>query len=65
MIIKNTLTLRNVCVNMNLFPADLYTINGKDRPSSNSYSVYCQFNLVSDRIKDLASRIVAYHFCQV
>ncbi|XP_065220330.1 protein TANC2 isoform X3 [Planococcus citri] len=44
---------------------DLHTINGKDRPTSSSqYSIYCQTNLVSERLKDLASRVVAYHFCQ-
>ncbi|KAK7578136.1 hypothetical protein V9T40_010341 [Parthenolecanium corni] len=42
----------------------LHNVNGKDRPSSSQHSIYCQTNLVPDRIKDLASRVVAYHFCQ-
>ncbi|XP_075222893.1 zinc-RING finger and ankyrin repeat domain-containing protein rolling pebbles isoform X4 [Lycorma delicatula] len=48
------------------YKQDLYTCNGKDRPSpqSGSQSIYCQINLVSERIKHLASHVVAYHFCQ-
>ncbi|XP_067012508.1 protein TANC2 isoform X2 [Anabrus simplex] len=43
--------------------ADPYVCNGKDRPSG-SQSIYCQINLVSERIRHLASHVVAYHFCQ-
>ncbi|RZF43709.1 hypothetical protein LSTR_LSTR015248 [Laodelphax striatellus] len=48
------------------YKQDLYNCNGKDRPSqpSGSQSIYCQINLVSERIKHLASHVVAYHFCQ-
>nr|CAD7432744.1 unnamed protein product [Timema monikensis] len=41
-----------------------FTCNGKDRPGG-SQSIYCQINLVSERIRHLASHVVAYHFCQV
>ncbi|CAG2057215.1 unnamed protein product, partial [Timema podura] len=40
-----------------------FTCNGKDRPGG-SQSIYCQINLVSERIRHLASHVVAYHFCQ-
>ncbi|XP_066906221.1 protein TANC2 isoform X5 [Halyomorpha halys] len=46
---------------------DIHIYNGKDRPSpssSVSQSIYCQVNLVSERIQHLASHVVAYHFCQ-
>ncbi|XP_063220744.1 protein TANC2 [Bacillus rossius redtenbacheri] len=43
---------------------DSYTCNGKDRPLGASQSIYCQINLVSERIRHLASHVVAYHFCQ-
>ncbi|XP_073997696.1 zinc-RING finger and ankyrin repeat domain-containing protein rolling pebbles isoform X4 [Rhodnius prolixus] len=47
---------------------ELHTNNGKDRPSptnsNTSQSIYCQVNLVSERIQHLASHVVAYHFCQ-
>ncbi|XP_014240920.1 protein TANC2 isoform X2 [Cimex lectularius] len=46
---------------------DLHVYNGKDRPnpsSSTTQSIYCQINLVSERIQRLASHVVAYHFCQ-
>lgn len=42
---------------------DIHVYNGKDRPSPGS-SIYCQVNLVSERIQHLASNVVAYHFCQ-
>jgi len=42
--------------------------NGKDRPTggvhASSQNLYCQMNLVSERIRHLASHVVAYHFCQ-
>lgn len=48
------------------YKQDLHVYNGKDRPvqSQGSQSIYCQINLVSERIKHLASHVVAYHFCQ-
>ena len=46
------------------YQQDPYVCNGKDRPTG-SQSIYCQINLVSERIRHLASHVVAYHFCQV
>uniref|UniRef100_A0A1B6I3A2 RING-type domain-containing protein n=2 Tax=Homalodisca liturata TaxID=320908 RepID=A0A1B6I3A2_9HEMI len=49
------------------YKQELYVCNGKDRPAQSpntSQSIYCQINLVSERIKHLASHVVAYHFCQ-
>ncbi|KAL0269173.1 UNVERIFIED_CONTAM: hypothetical protein PYX00_006985 [Menopon gallinae] len=47
------------------YEQDSYLCNGKDRPSvTGSQNVYCQMNLVSERIRHLASHVVAYHFCQ-
>ncbi|KAJ8880923.1 hypothetical protein PR048_017396 [Dryococelus australis] len=46
------------------YQQDSYTCNGKDRPLGASQSIYCQINLVSERIRHLASHVVAYHFCQ-
>lgn len=42
------------------------TVNGKDRPSalSSSSSLNASQTIVSDDVKSLASRVVAYHFCQ-
>nr|CAD7458980.1 unnamed protein product [Timema tahoe] len=45
------------------YQQDSFTCNGKDRPGG-SQSIYCQINLVSERIRHLASHVVAYHFCQ-
>ncbi|XP_049811721.1 protein TANC2 isoform X1 [Schistocerca nitens] len=45
------------------YQQDPYVCNGKDRPQG-SQSIYCQINLVSERISHLASHVVAYHFCQ-
>lgn len=48
-----------------LLLSDSYLCNGKDRPSvTGSQNIYCQMNLVSERIRHLASHVVAYHFCQ-
>lgn len=39
--------------------------NGKDRPTiSGSQNIYCQIDLVSERIRHLSHHVVAYHFCQ-
>ncbi|GLH00293.1 Uncharacterized protein GBIM_06713 [Gryllus bimaculatus] len=45
------------------YQQDSLLCNGKDRPSG-SQSFYCNINLVSERIRHLASHVVAYHFCQ-
>lgn len=36
----------------------------KDVPSLDTEGIYCQINVVHDRIRALASNVVAYHFCQ-
>jgi hypothetical protein len=42
-----------------VFSVDVSTINGKDRPSlKNSQTI------ISEDVKSLATRVVAYHFCQ-
>ncbi|XP_054264581.1 protein TANC2 isoform X4 [Macrosteles quadrilineatus] len=49
------------------YKQDVHMYNGKDRPATSPtppQSIYCQINLVSERIKHLASHVVAYHFCQ-
>lgn len=46
---------------------DSHLCNGKDRPSAlqaSSQNIYCQINLVTERLRHLASHVVAYHFCQ-
>ncbi|XP_021931745.1 protein TANC2 isoform X1 [Zootermopsis nevadensis] len=45
------------------YQQDPFVCNGKDRPGG-SQSIYCQISLVSERIRHLASHVVAYHFCQ-
>lgn len=46
--------------------SESHICNGKDRPSieASSQNIYCQINLVSERMRHLASHVVAYHFCQ-
>ncbi|KAK6638958.1 hypothetical protein RUM43_007228 [Polyplax serrata] len=44
---------------------DPHTCNGKDRPATpGSQNIYCQIDLVAERIRHLAHHVVAYHFCQ-
>lgn len=48
-----------------LLIADPHTCNGKDRPATpGSQNIYCQIDLVAERIRHLAHHVVAYHFCQ-
>lgn len=36
----------------------------RDVPNEQNDGIYCQINVAQDRIKNLASHVVAYHFCQ-
>lgn len=56
--------LLSAYISGSVYLADPFVCNGKDRPGG-SQSIYCQISLVSERIRHLASHVVAYHFCQV
>lgn len=45
------------------FSVDMATMNGKDRPSPAS-SLDVSQTTISDDVKSLGARVVAYHFCQ-